>query len=244
VVGMAQAIGSGAFGGSSYPSGTFGYDISNFQPPGNYPPSPHTIGIVQVAGASFGLNPFLLSQAQWAGGGLNLYVYLTYGDTGPEAATSGDPACATSASQAACNYGFNAALDAFTKATNAGVNTSVGWWLDVEPAAGSVPPWSTNLAANAALVQGAIAGLHFEGLNGVGIYASPGNWSGIVGNYQPAVPYWAADWGIDPAVTCGNVKSKFAGLPNGPVQIVQYSSPSTPLPLGGMSTIYDNDYAC
>ena len=41
VVGMAQAIGTGPFAGSSYPSGSFGYDISNFQC-GNLPAvAPH-----------------------------------------------------------------------------------------------------------------------------------------------------------------------------------------------------------
>ena len=81
-------------------------------------------------------------------------------------------------------------------------------------------------------------------LNSAGIYASPGVWSGIVGNYQPPVPYWAADWGINPATTCQNVKSLFGGLPDGPVQMVQYSSPSTTLADGGMDTAFDDDYAC
>jgi hypothetical protein len=244
VVGMAVAIGTGSFTGSSYPSGAFGYDISNFQVPGNFPPSPHTIGVVEVVGSSMGsTNKYLGAQAQWAAGGLNLYVYLT----GGTAATSGDQACNSTAapyaaSAAACNYGFNTAVDAFTKAAAAGVNSSVGWWLDVE----KDPSWSTNLAANAAMIQGAIDGLHYEGLNGVGIYASPGSWNGIVGSYQPAVPYWAASWGVDPATTCANVRSQFssAKLPSGPVQLVQYSSPSTPTPRGGMSTAYDDDYAC
>jgi hypothetical protein len=234
VVGMAQATGNGNFTGSSYQSGSFGYDISRFQA-GNFPPAPHTVGIVEVAGASFGSNPYLGQEAQWAGGGLNLYVYLTYG----EAAQSGDPACGFLASPAACNYGFNAALDAFTKAQAAGVNTSVGWWLDVEDNS-----FKANPAASANLVQGAIDGLHFEGLNGVGIYASPGLWTSLVGSYSPAVPYWAADWGLDPATTCQNVRSLYSGLPTGPVQIVQYSSPTVVKPLGGLNTNYDNDYAC
>jgi hypothetical protein len=237
VVGMAEAAGSGNFTGSSYPAGSFGYDISNYQA-NDYPPAPHTIGIVQVAGASFGDNGYLASEARWAGAGLNLYVYLTYG----QQATSGDPSCAATASPTSCNYGFAAAVDAFTKARTAGVNTSVGWWLDVEPNAS----WSTDLAANAALVKGAIDGLHYEGLNGVGIYASPGDWNGVVGDYQPAVPYWAASWEVDPAVTCSQVRSQFssAKLPTGPVQLVQYSSPSYPASYGGMSTAYDDDYAC
>jgi hypothetical protein len=238
VVGMAQATGNGNFTGSSYPSGTVGYDISNFQC-GNLPPSPHTIGVVEVVGASkAGVNPCLATEAAWAGGGLNLYAFLTYG----EDTTSGDGACATLPSPNACDYGFNTALDAFQKAAGAHVDTAVGWWLDVE----SDPSWTSNLGANASLVQGAIDGLHFEGINSVGIYASPGVWNSVVGNFQPPVPYWAASWQHDPADTCANVRSLFpsARLPAGPVQLVQYSSPSAPLALGGMSTAFDNDYAC
>jgi hypothetical protein len=235
VVGMAQATGTGNFTGSSYQSGSYGYDISNYQCTG-LPPSPHTIGVVEVVGASMGaVNTCLAAEAAWAGGGLNLYAYLTYGT----AATSADAACAFTASATACDYGFNTALDAFNKAHAAGVNTSVAWWLDVEDASLEADP-----SASAALVQGAIDGLHYEGLNGVGIYASPGLWKSLVGGYSPEVPYWAADWGLNPATTCQNVKSLYSGLPAGPVQMVQYSSPSAVTPFGGMDTAYDNDYAC
>jgi len=235
IVGMAQATGSGSFTGSSYPSGSYGYDISKYQC-GNLPPSPHTIGVVEVVGASKGtVNYCLGAEAAWAGAGLNLYIYLTNGVD----AQSGDPACAFTGSQPACNFGFNTALDAFAKAQAAGVNTSVGWWLDVEDAS-----LDNQTAASSALVQGAIDGLHYEGLNGVGIYASPGLWKSIVGNYTPAVPYWAADWGPNPAITCQGVKSQYSGLPAGPVQMVQYSSPNFPTPYGGMNTAFDNDYAC
>jgi hypothetical protein len=120
----------------------------------------------------------------------------------------------------------------------------VAWWLDVEGNAS----WSTtNLAANAALVQGATDGLHAEGLNSVGIYASPGVWNSIVGSsYAPEVPYWAASWEVNPATTCSSVRSLFpsANLPRGPVQIVQYSSPDFVYSAGGMDTTYDDDYAC
>ena len=239
VVGMAQATGDGRFTGSSYPSGSFGYDISYSQCPsrgGTLPPAPHTIGIVQVEASGRAINPCLAQQAAWAGGGLNLYVYLYYGTV----TTRDDPACNTSADPSSCNYGYAAAIRAFTDAQTVGVNTQVAWWLDVENGSG----WKVNTASNAALVQGAIDGLHFVGINSVGIYASPGNWPTIVGNYQPAVPYWAADWGLNPATTCSNIRSIWSGLPTGPVQIVQYSSPSAPLPLGGMSLAYDDNYAC
>jgi hypothetical protein len=242
VVGMAEAPGNDHFAASPYPAGSFGYDVSGFQC-GGYPPSPHTIGIVQVVGESMGRpNPCLAGEAAWAGAGLNLYVFLTYWTSGVDA----DPACNATANPPACQYGFETTRDAFAKAQAAGVNTQVAWWLDVESySLPGIPSWQ-DPASNASLVQGAIEGLQSEGLNNVGIYASPGVWNGIVGSYQPAVAYWAASWGVDPAVTCGSVRSRFPGalLPTGPVQIVQYSSPSTPLPLGGMNTAFDNDYAC
>ena len=45
---------------------------------------------------------------------------------------------------------------------------------------------------------------------------------------HPAVPYWAADWGTRPGrPPAPNVQSLYAAaLPTGPVQIVQYSSPT------------------
>jgi len=227
VVGITQGTGNGAFTGSSYPSGSYGYDISNYQC-GNLPPAPHTIGIVEVVGQSFGsVNVCLGQEAAWAGGGLNLYMYLTNGTAG----SSADGSCAASYSPTSCNYGFNAAADAFAKARAGVPNAFVAWWVDVETQGAG---WSGDTRANAAVVQGALDGLRSEGLNSVGVYASPGLWGSIVGtSYQPAVPYWAADWGIAPQTTCGNVKSLYPGLPSGPTQIVQYASGT-----------YDQDYAC
>ena len=207
VVGMAQAPGNDHFAASPYPSGSFGYDVSGFQC-GGFPPPPHTIGIVQVVGESMGpINPCLAGEAGWAGAGLNLYIFLTFGTSGTDA----DPACNSTAAPPACQYGFLTAKDAYTKALQAGVNTSVAWWLDVESySLPGIPSWQADPNQNASLVQGALDGLRSsEGLNNVGIYASPGVWNGIVGGYQPAVAYWAASWGVDPASTCGSVRSQF-----------------------------------
>jgi hypothetical protein len=241
VVGMAQAAGSGRFTGSSYPSGSFGYDISYAQcAPGGLPPSPHTIGIVQVEQPGH-INPCLAQEAAWAGGGLNLYIFMVYGN----ATSSGDPACNTASDPSTCNYGFNSTTQAYRDALAAGINTSVAWWLDVEGySLPGVPSWSPSTPSNMSLVQGAIDGLKSEGLNSVGIYASPGVWPNIVGNYTPPVPYWAADWQLDPGTTCTDIRSKYADLPSGPVQIVQYSSPGSRFQLGGMSLAFDNDFAC
>jgi len=233
IVGIVLAPGNGSFSGAAYPAGSYGYDISNYQC-GDYPPPPHTVSIVQVAGASFGaVNPCLRNEANWAGAGLNLYAFLTYG-----ASTDAAPGCANSVVPYTCNFGYAAGVDAFAKALSTGIDTKVSWWLDVENPPAGMTQWSTYQAANAALIQGYMNALHAEGINSVGIYASPGVWPGIVGGYTPAVPYWAADWGPSPAATCGDIHSKWAGLPTGPVEIVQYG-------IGVVNgTEYDEDYAC
>ena len=96
-----------------------------------------------------------------------------------------------------------------------------------------------NTAENAVFVQGALNALHeTEGIADVGIYASPGVWNSIVGNYAPSVPYWMADYLSSPSGpgSCADysnwVNNHGAHLP-GPPQIVQYNSAQ-----------YDDDYAC
>ena len=119
---------------------------------------------------------------------------------------------------------------------NAGAGASATpWWLDVETANAN---WSGNLSENAEFVQGALNALHeSEGIADVGIYASPGVWNNIVGNFQPNVPYWMADYLASPSgpgscADYSNWVAKGAQLP-GPPQIVQYDSAQ-----------YDEDYAC
>ncbi|HEY5109476.1 MAG TPA: hypothetical protein VII96_07680 [Acidimicrobiales bacterium] len=234
IVGIAQAIGTGQFSRSSYPSGSYGYDISNWQC-GSYPPSPHTVAIVQAVGESFGsANRCLAGEAAWAGGGLNLYAFLTYGET----LSNPDPACAAIVKNS-CNYGFAAGIDAYNKAAATGTHVQVDWWLDVETySLSGIPSWSVYQAANASLIQGFTDALHSKGISNVGIYASPGVWPGIVGTYTPAVPYWPADWSALPASTCASVHLWFPGLPTGPVEIVQYN-------VGTVNGVqYDEDYAC
>jgi hypothetical protein len=227
IVGMADAPGDGSFVGSPYPSGAYGYDISSYQC-GNFPTGPHAIGIVQVDGASSSAtNPCLSQEAAWAGGGLNLYTFLTYTTSATAAPGCSDPL-------GACNAGYWAGIHAFQDAQNAGVNTQVSWWLDVE-----VGYWSGDTTLNADFVQGALNALHeTEGIPYVGIYASPGNWNSIVGNYQPDVPYWMADYLSNPSgpASCADL-TRWQGmgklLPSGPLQIVQYNSAQ-----------FDEDYAC
>ena len=230
IVGMAEAPGTtGAFVGSTYPSGSYGYDISTFQC-NSLPGGDHQIGIVQVDGSSSGnTNPCLAAELAWAGNGLNLYTYLTYGTSStPEPGCGGDTSC---------NAGYQAGIYAYNDAFNAGAGAAATpWWLDVETASAN---WSGNLSENAEFVQGALSALHeTEGISDVGIYASPGVWNSIVGNYQPNVPYWMADYLASPSGpgSCADyqnwVTNHGAQLP-GPPQIVQYNSAQ-----------YDEDYAC
>jgi hypothetical protein len=225
IVGMASAQGTGAFVGMAYPSGSYGYDISTFQC-GNFPTGDHTIGIVQVDGSSSGnTNSCLAGEAAWAGAGLNLYTFLTY-----TTSSTSEPGCN---GDQACNAGYQAGINAFDDAQSAGVNTGVAWWLDVE----SSGNWSGDQTENMELVQGAITALHeTEGVADVGIYASPDVWNGIVGNWQPSVPYWMADWTGSGPTSCAALpgfEAKGDKLPSGPLEIVQFASDS-----------YDHDYAC
>ncbi|HWE66723.1 MAG TPA: hypothetical protein VG298_08770 [Acidimicrobiales bacterium] len=232
IVGMAEAPGTGAFVGAAYPSGSFGYDVSKFNMNSScssgLPSGVHDIGVVEVDGESSGAaNPCLAAEAGWAGAGLNLYTFL---DNVMGSALCSDPtSCFTT--------GFNAGQHAFQDAQAAGVNTNVAWWLDVE---GSGLYWTSSTANNVQTILGAMAALHnTDGVADVGIYASPGVWNSIVGNYQPSAPYWMADWLNTPSGpgTCGDVANQRAKhqLPTGPVNLVQY---------GDNINGADGDYAC
>src|SRR5258708_25895738 len=96
--------------------------------------------------------------------------------------------------------GCEAAQHGYNAATSAGAgSTSIPWWLDVEN--NSIASWSGNSQENALFVQGALNALHeTDGIADVGIYASPGVWNNIVGNYAPSVPYWMADCRNSPSV--------------------------------------------
>jgi hypothetical protein len=230
IVGMAEAGGNGSFVGAIYPSGSYGYDVSKFQC-GNLPSGDHAIAIVQVIGGISAPNnnypnPCLKQEGDWAGAGLNLYAFFS---------NAGECADTTSC----FNLGYNAAIDAFNKAVSAGLNANVPWWIDVE---GGATYWSGDTALNAATVQGGLEALHnTEGIGNAGIYASPGVWNSIVGNYQPQVPYWMADWTKSGPTSCSQYASFAANnkLPTG-LSIVQYDSG----PNFDPSINYDEDYAC
>jgi hypothetical protein len=223
IVGMARASGNGSLPPDPlYPHGAYGYDISNWQC-GGFPPPPHQIGVVQVAGAPFGSNPCLASEAAWAGAGLNLYIFLA------------DNASGCGPNQTCFfNYGLAAAQDAFAKARAAGVDTNVTWWLDVEDAQDY---WTNVPLLNQNLIFGAVTGLKEKGVVNVGLYTSVLTWDGIVGQYTPPWPVWAAWYTGNPQGNCATAVSYAAAhgvdLPTGGVWMTQYGSAT-----------YDLDYAC
>ena len=235
VVAIATAPGNGVSHDPAYQSGSYGYDISNWQLAsncsGSLPPPPHTIAIVEAAGAPFGENPCLATEAAWAGGGLNLYIFLAD-------VQSGTPSCT---SNATCyQWGYNAAVDAFTKAGAAGVNTSVGWWLDIE---GFGTFWQSSTALNDATIQGAHDALIHEGVTTVGIYASELNWTPIAGSsYNPPFPVWLAWYTGDPTANCTTAytyaQAHGVSLPTGGIWLTQYTSTAGP------NQNVDGDYAC
>jgi hypothetical protein len=237
VVGMAETNGNGSFSGGAYPSGSYGYDISKFQC-GNLPSGDRTVAIVQADGGILPSqgdfpNTCLGSEVQWAGAGLNLYTFFNNVDgfNGSGAECSDTTSC--------FNLGYNAAVHAYNDAAAAGANPSVPWWLDIEEPS---QYWNSNTSLNQATVMGGLEALHnTEGVPSVGIYASPDVWNQVVGSYQPSVPYWMALWTGSGPESCNQYASKAASdrLPTGPLEIVQYDSPSF-----DSSLTYDEDYAC
>ena len=239
VVGISASLGTGQLGADPpYPAGSVGYDVSFAQCGSPLPPGPYQIGVVETNGwGDSSPNPCLRQEAAWAGAGLNLYTYLTCNAAPSSTGTTppGSQPCTYSQGVAEATY-------AYDTAEAAGVDVSVPWWLDVEG-----QNWSTSTSANQQLVAGALAGLRALGLLHVGIYASPGVWTSIVGAWEPQVPYWAADWaGTAPSTICTTVNGNpnYPVLP-GPVVMTQYSSPQSPYSYDGMDyTSFDNDYAC
>jgi hypothetical protein len=239
IVGIATALGDGDPGPPSFQSGSYGYDVSGYQC-GGFPPAPHQIGIVEVAGWSYGaINPCLAQEVTWAAGGLNLYTFLSYGTSStPEPGCAGNPTAPTSA---ACDFGYGAALGAYQQAKAViGTRVNVPWWLDVEQIGFSSSP---STAAARSVVVGAFDALHYaESINTVGFYFSLAHWNDIVGAYDPSGPLFPAWWtGPTPAFKCANARATALSyhdtLPSGPIQLLQYTDSVNGQP-------FDGDYAC
>ena len=197
------------------------------------PAPPHQIGIVQVDGISSGAtNPCLGQEAQWAGGGLNLYTFLTYGTS-----SNAEPGCNDPGG--ACNAGYQAGINAFNDAVAAGVNAGVPWWLTSRIPRPTCPsgrrtPSSTRTSSRAHSTRSTRPRASATSAS----TPAPASGTSILGTYSPSVPYWMADYLSNPSGpgSCADyqnwVVNHGAHLP-GPPSIVQYNS-----------TQFDDDYAC
>jgi hypothetical protein len=206
---LAVAVGTGAFG-----VGRYGNDISWPQCGGAFP-AKAGFGIVGVTGGRpFTQNPCLAAEWRWAlaaKGAPAYYMNLSNpGTTTPS------------------TYGANAAAYALNYAasqTGASSATSHVWWIDVE----ITNTWSSNKAANAAVVQGALTYLKQHTSKAVGIYSTSYQWGVITGGVRMGAPVWAA--GASSAASAPSMCG--TGFTGRPVKQVQY-------PDGN----YDGDYKC
>ena len=86
------------------------------------------------------------------------------------------------------NTGYQQARYNATSMLLTGLETPIVW-IDVEP----VPdfPWSTDPAANAAVVEGLARGYREAGYR-IGVYSTPYLWEQVVGDFALGVPEWRA----------------------------------------------------
>lgn len=141
-------------------------------------------------GPAFTPNPCLASQAAWAKKNklmTSVYAVVSYptaatlrerGEEGP-----GDPDTKIGR---LTNVGYQQARWNLEQMERAGLE-SPSVWLDVEPVA--VWEWSGDIAANQAVVKGALAGYQDAGKR-VGVYSIEGLWTPIVGDLQLQLPEW------------------------------------------------------
>ena len=213
-----------------YPGGGRGYDISFPQCGNPYPGQPFDFAIVGVNdGRAFTRNPCLRSQATWAGSVGSVYINLNAPPSGSSEGLAG-PAGSCATDDVGCvayNYGYNAALDASSSASSAGVVAGV-WWLDIE----TTNTWDVNRSNNALTIKGALDALRAQGVV-PGIYSTSLQWSIIAGSYAPGTPIWVATGaGLRTAQAFCNASHGFGG---GTIWLTQYGSAGNP---------YDQDYAC
>jgi hypothetical protein len=211
---LGAAVLAAGVGTAAVALGRYGNDISWPQCGGAFP-AKAGFGIVGVnGGRPFTQNPCLGPEWQWAlsNKGAPAY-YMNLSNPG-----TADPA----------GYGAQAAAYALNYASSVtGASSAVGhaWWIDVETG----NTWSSNQAANAAVVQGALKYLKQHTAKSVGIYSTGYQWGVITGGVHLGAPVWAA--GASSAASAPSMCG--TGFTGKPVKVVQYPAGS-----------YDGDYRC
>jgi len=204
---------------SPYASLPTGYDVS-WPNCGATPPTVPTWGIVGVTGGlSLHANHCLPLEMSWFTQPTDLYVNTGYSGRllalphshTPRNCTPYDESCI------AYDYGYAEGVYAVQLAARQGVHATI-WWLDVE----TDNSWDIIPTVNRASIQGTIDAIRKETVIGrVGIYAFPGQWDVITGDWQPNLPAWVATGSDDRAAAeqaC--TQPSFTG---GPVWLTQYT---------------------
>jgi hypothetical protein len=188
-----------------YPAPVLGGDVSWPQcPKGLGIPEKRTLGkpmplpqaryvvIGLTNGPGFHVNPCLADQVRWARERqllVSAYAVASF-PQGDELARYGQdgPFAGATELDALRNVGYRQAQFNVAAMRAAGLETPFVW-VDVEP----VPdfPWSTDLVANAAVVEGVARGYVDAGY-AIGVYSTPVLWSGVVGGLALGVPEWRA----------------------------------------------------
>ena len=223
------------------PTSIYGNDISYPQcPTGAEPPAPAFAIVGVTGGKPFTPNPCLPREFFWALGSTSpnqphVGLYMNSANPGPTA-SSNWPAAGSSTPRAcdgtwsvdcAYDYGWQAAQDAFARSlgvVGSPAATEYMWWLDVETA----NSWSSDMATNAADLQGTLDYLRSVNVASIGIYSTSTDWEALIGppsagatapfsgllNWRPGPgnPQDAPAW-CNRTVTGGRVK--FVQFPSG-----------------------------
>jgi hypothetical protein len=228
-------------GPASYPSGARGYDISWPQCGSALPASPYAVAVVGINdGRSFTTNPCLSGEAGWAGADRQDYINVQ-SPTAVDGTDSNGPAGQCQAGDDSClayNYGYNAAADSLSVASDQGAGAQM-IWLDVETVGncsssfptGGAGYWSCNGSLNARTIQGALDAIRSAGRRG-GVYSTSYQWGVITGGYNPSngpIDEWLAG-AQDQSSWCSSAHE----FGDGVARVLQVYPPSQ----------YDNDVAC
>ena len=168
-------------------------------------------------GPAFYANPCLASQVRWvktrhlwAGA----YSIVSY----PSAAELARYGGAGTLQQKLRRVGLTQAARNLVVMRKAGLRAPMVW-VDVEPVKGW--PWSADVAANNAVIDGVLAGYRAAGLR-TGLYSYAYGWQQITGGRQlPVVPIWATSGKNSAAAAAARrTTGRFSG---GPIWLAQWS---------------------
>jgi hypothetical protein len=257
----AQALASVPFAGGRPgkkppPPASAGYDVSYPQCSSTLPSSP-VFGIVGVTGGKpYASNSCLATQYRWAQTSTTttypkVSFYANTANPGPVLSThwptgATTPRACDGTWSVGCSYdyGWNAAVDSYTKAAvvaGAASAQAAYWWLDVETGnswAGT-SDMSNWAVLNTADLQGAAAYLVSQGVGQVGFYSTGYQWGQITGlNAATSPAYFAgtlANW-VPGATTLSGAQARCSSaysFTGARVQLTQY-----------LQNGFDADYRC